>query len=159
MKQLSERLTKLLISQPESGMGYWITTVVLRNGKSYPQTIIDSGFVIRVRGFDSVPFDVGDIADIKVTHDHWDWKREPVEPSFPYELEGYNFIGRGPGNNGWSTAPSLSYRCVKCGDVMHANRLASFHCQCKSMHLDSDYGRFGSALGDQNILVYEKKAS
>ena len=54
-------------------MGYWVATVKLRDGTSYPQVVIDSGCVTRVRGFDSVPFDPADIVDIEVTHDKWDW--------------------------------------------------------------------------------------
>jgi hypothetical protein len=79
-----------------------------------------------------------------------------MEPEFPYELDGYKFVGRGPGKSGWSTSPDLIYRCVKCGDWMRANGSEYFHCKCGAMSLDVDYGRFGSSLGDKNILTYEK---
>jgi hypothetical protein len=31
-----------------------------------------------------------------------------------------------------------------------------FNCECGAMHLDIDFGRFGSKYGDNNILVYQK---
>lgn len=31
-----------------------------------------------------------------------------------------------------------------------------FNCDCGSMHLDIDAGRFGSWHGDENIIVYRK---
>jgi hypothetical protein len=80
---------------------------------------------------------------------------EQLEPAFPYELDGYRFVGRGPGATGWSRSPALAYRCVQCGDVMPADHADYFDCRCGAMSLDFGYSRFGSRLGDHNILVYE----
>jgi hypothetical protein len=73
MKPLPKQWAPVLLKQGETGMGYQVATVRLRDGASYPQVVIDSGFVTRVRGFASVPFDPADIVDIQVTHDKWDW--------------------------------------------------------------------------------------
>ena len=54
-------------------MGHYVATVRLRDGSSYPQVVIQGGFVTRVRGFDAIPFDPADIVDIEITHDKWDW--------------------------------------------------------------------------------------
>ena len=83
----------------------------------------------------------------------------PIEPEFSYDLNGYGYVGRGPGPGGagWTRSPSVAYRCVKCGDVMPADSSDFFACSCGAMRLDIDSGRFGSRLGDENILVYEKR--
>jgi hypothetical protein len=82
-----------------------------------------------------------------------------IEPEFSYDRSGYDYIGRGPGGggSGWSRSPSVAYRCVKCGDVMRADCADFFACACGAMRLDIDSGRFGSRLGDENILVYKKR--
>jgi len=41
---------------PESGMGYTVVRVTLRDGRVFPQAVIDSGYLTRVRGSLSVPF-------------------------------------------------------------------------------------------------------
>jgi hypothetical protein len=61
----------------ETGMGYTVVTVTLHDGKKFEQTIIDSGYVTRVRGLPNIPFTENDIADITATHDKWDWKAMP----------------------------------------------------------------------------------
>jgi len=82
---------------------------------------------------------------------------DQIEPSFSYELDDYDYIGRGPGSTGWSRSSVLAYRCVKCGTVMPADYDDYFNCECGAMHLDIGYCRFGSKFGDNNILVYEKR--
>jgi len=79
-----------------------------------------------------------------------------MEPTFPYELAGYRYLGRGPDATGWSRSSARAYRCVRCGDVMPGDHADYFECRCGAMALDYGYSRFGSDLGDQNILVYEK---
>jgi hypothetical protein len=82
--------------------------------------------------------------------------KKNIEPKFDHQLKGYRYLGRGPSESWWSRSSKLIYRCVECGDVMKADHNDYFNCSCGSLHLDIDYGRFGSDLGDNNILVYEK---
>jgi hypothetical protein len=63
----------------ETGMGYSIVTIILKDGRTFPQTIIDSGYLRCIRGLPHVPFKEGDIASIKLTNNKWDWKKEPIE--------------------------------------------------------------------------------
>ncbi len=81
-----------------------------------------------------------------------------IEPDFSLAIEGYTFVGRGPGfgstSGGWSSSRQLLYRCAKCGSTMTADQNNDFRCYCGAVSLDSDAGRFGSTLGDHNILVY-----
>lgn len=84
---------------------------------------------------------------------------EPIEPTSGLPVAGYEFLGRGPraaGSGGWARSGDLAYRCAKCGTMMRADRDDYFDCECGAMHLDADAGRFGSRLGDQNILVYRR---
>jgi hypothetical protein len=61
---------------PETGMGYTVATIRLKDGRVFERAVIDSGCMSRIRGRGDIPFHECDIAAIKVTHDKWDW-REP----------------------------------------------------------------------------------
>jgi hypothetical protein len=76
MLQLSDKWGPRLVSQPETGMGYHVATILLRSGRRYEQALIESGVVTRIRGLTEIPFKDEDIADIVVTHDKWDFARE-----------------------------------------------------------------------------------
>ena len=70
-KSVSDKWADYLINQPETGMGYWVVSVTLKDGRSYDRVVINGGLVTQVYGEDKVPFDPDDIVDIKVTHDKW----------------------------------------------------------------------------------------
>jgi hypothetical protein len=61
----------------ETGMGYTIVSVTLRDGRRCDQVLIDSGYVSRVRGLADIPFSATDIAGIAPDHRKWDWKETP----------------------------------------------------------------------------------
>lgn len=82
-----------------------------------------------------------------------------LEPQSGLLVEGHDLLGRGPraaGSSGWSRDPQLAYRCARCGSMMPADHASNYACECGAMYLDVDAGRFGSRLGDENVLVYEK---
>jgi len=83
-----------------------------------------------------------------------------VEPNFNTSVEGFYFLVRGPDATGripgWQCKHRIFFRCAKCGAMMNSTVNEYFSCDCGSMYLDVDGGRFGSNLGDMNILVYEK---
>jgi hypothetical protein len=61
---------------PETGMGY---TECHADRRSAIRSSL-SGFRLsksRVRGLSDVPFSENDIAEIKATHDEWDWAEKP----------------------------------------------------------------------------------
>ncbi len=60
-----------LRSQPETGMGYWVTRIKLRDGREFPRVAIVDGHVAEVFGYAQIPFDAGDIVELTVTHDRW----------------------------------------------------------------------------------------
>ena len=57
--------------QPETGMGYWITTAYLSDGRIFKQVLVEAGYVTRVRGQLGVPFDEADVDRFVVSHDRW----------------------------------------------------------------------------------------
>lgn len=77
MFSLSQTWIEYLRSQPETGMGYQVVTIKIKQGETFPQVVVDSGHVARIRGLREIPFTGEDIEEITVTHDKWDWKNEP----------------------------------------------------------------------------------
>ena len=73
-------------------------------------------------------------------------------------VPGFAFVRRGPSASGWKRSADLLYVCDACGSAMPANCSDYFACQCRTMHLDVDAGRFGADLGDHAILTYRKLA-
>ena len=65
-----------LAAQPETGMGYQVATVVLKDGTRWEQVVIESGVITLVRGQVTIPFAANDIADIVVTHAKWNFNAE-----------------------------------------------------------------------------------
>ena len=73
MLTLSEAWYGRLLKMPETGMTYTIATVVLKDGREFPQAVICEGCISRIRGHSSVPFTEEEIAEIVPTHDKWDF--------------------------------------------------------------------------------------
>jgi hypothetical protein len=76
MLKLSRKWIEHLRSQPETGMGYQVVAVTLNDGRVFPQAVVDSGYLARIRGLKQIPFTDDAIAEINVTHEKWDWKNE-----------------------------------------------------------------------------------
>jgi len=77
MLRLTEkRFADFFRGKSETGMGYWVVTVYLKDGRKYPQVIVDSGFITKVRHHKRIPFEEKDIDHFEVTHDKWDWQSE-----------------------------------------------------------------------------------
>jgi hypothetical protein len=63
----------------ETGMGYHVISVTLKNGKHFEQVLTSEGCVIQVRGHRDVPFSPEEVAVVDVNHKRWNF-REPVRP-------------------------------------------------------------------------------
>jgi len=74
MIALSDRWGTLLRDQPETGMGYWVVSVVLRDGRRFDRAVIVGGILTQVYGLSDIPFTEADIADLIVTHDKWNFQ-------------------------------------------------------------------------------------
>jgi len=69
--ELSEKWVGYLINKPETGMGYQVCTILLKDGREYKQAIIDSGVITSIKNIEGIPFEEDQIEDIIVTHDKW----------------------------------------------------------------------------------------
>jgi hypothetical protein len=69
----------LLKHHRETGMGYHVISVTLKNGKHFEQVLTSEGCVIQVRGHRDVPFSPEDVAAVDVNHKRWNF-REAVRP-------------------------------------------------------------------------------
>jgi len=58
-------------------MGYVVVSVTLKDGRRYPQVLIDSGHLSRVRGLPHIPVVEDDIAEINQTDAKWNWDETP----------------------------------------------------------------------------------
>lgn len=73
MIALPDRWAPALVSQPETGMGYQIASIVLKDGRRFDRVVIVEGIIAQIRGFTEIPFRGDDIAEVIVTHDKWDF--------------------------------------------------------------------------------------
>lgn len=77
-KKLSQKWIDYLNNQPESGMGYQIAIVTLKNGKIFDDVvIIQSTLIIEIKGYNEIPFESDDISEIKVSPSKKYWNKEP----------------------------------------------------------------------------------
>jgi hypothetical protein len=60
----------------ETGMGYQIVSVTLKNGKHFDQVVTSEGYVIQVRGHKDVPFTSDDVASVDVNHKRWNFREQ-----------------------------------------------------------------------------------
>jgi hypothetical protein len=62
MYALTERrFAEFFKPQPETGMGYWVVTAVLKDGRRYDQVLVNSGYLKRVKNRRDIPFTEYDI--------------------------------------------------------------------------------------------------
>ena len=66
---LGARWAKTLASQPETGMGYQIATILLKDGRKFDRVMIVEGRITSIANSEDIPFSEEQIAQIIVTHD------------------------------------------------------------------------------------------
>jgi hypothetical protein len=69
MLVLGEKWLEALAQERETGMGYQVVTIFLRDGRRYEGVVVVDGKISKVAGSTSLPFVEGDISSIAVTHD------------------------------------------------------------------------------------------
>jgi hypothetical protein len=58
----------------ETGIGYQIVSVKLKDGRSFEQGVTSEGCIIQVRGYKDVPFAPDEIASVNVNHRPWNFR-------------------------------------------------------------------------------------
>ena len=60
--------------EEETGLGYQIVSVVLKDGTRFEQAVASEG-CIAVRGFTEVPFEISEVATVTVNHRRWNFRK------------------------------------------------------------------------------------
>jgi hypothetical protein len=63
-----------LKQQKETGLGYQVVSVQLKDGRSFDQVVASEGCIITVRGHTEVPFRLDEVAVVKVNHKSWNFR-------------------------------------------------------------------------------------
>ena len=71
IRLIEKRFADYFRYQSGTGMGYWIVTAHLKDGRVFKQVMVDSGYLAKVRGYQDIPFLEGDVDHFVVTHDKW----------------------------------------------------------------------------------------
>lgn len=58
----------------ETGIGYQIVSVELKDGRYFDQAVVSEGCIIEVRGYREIPFSVDEVATISVNHHRWNFR-------------------------------------------------------------------------------------
>lgn len=58
----------------ETGIGYLVVSVELRDGRCFEQVLASEGCIIEVRGHKEIPFGSQDLASVRVNHKRWNFR-------------------------------------------------------------------------------------
>ena len=68
------RFVDQLKQEGETGIGYQVVSVELKDSRCFDQVATSEGHVIEVRGHKQIPFASEDIASMKVNHKRWNFR-------------------------------------------------------------------------------------
>ena len=68
MLALSNKWAPILVSHPETGMGYQIASVFLMDGRKFDHVSIVGGFITKIGNSADIPFKEEEIEKIVVNH-------------------------------------------------------------------------------------------
>jgi hypothetical protein len=72
--QIPAGLVDPLERDTETGIGYQVVSVELKDGRSFDQVSTSEGCIIEVRGYKEIPFAADDIASVRVNHKRWNFR-------------------------------------------------------------------------------------
>jgi len=72
---IPSELAEHLKRQRETGMGYQVVSVTLKDGKHFDQVVASEGYIIQVRGHKDVPFCTEEVAAVDVNHKRWNFRQ------------------------------------------------------------------------------------
>lgn len=58
----------------ETGIGYQVVSVELKDGRSFDQVVASEGCIIEVRRYKEIPFAPDDVASVSVNHKRWNFR-------------------------------------------------------------------------------------
>ena len=58
----------------ETGIGYQVVSVRLKDERIFEQVVISEGCIIEVRGHKEIPFTPDEVVSVSLTHKHWNFR-------------------------------------------------------------------------------------
>ena len=58
----------------ETGIGYQIVAVQLKDGRCFEQVVVSECCIIEVRGYAEIPFAPVDVASVSINHKRWNFR-------------------------------------------------------------------------------------
>jgi hypothetical protein len=58
----------------ETGIGYHIISVELKDGRAFDQVVVSEGCIIEVRGHKEISFSPDDVLSISINQEHWNFR-------------------------------------------------------------------------------------
>jgi len=58
----------------ETGIGYKVVSVELKDGRTFDQVVTSECCIIEVRGYKEIPFAAEDVALVSVNHKRWNFR-------------------------------------------------------------------------------------
>jgi hypothetical protein len=58
----------------ETGIGYQVVSVALKDGRCFDQVATNEGYIVEVRGYREIPFATNDVASVAVNHKRWNFR-------------------------------------------------------------------------------------
>jgi hypothetical protein len=58
----------------ETGIGYQIVSVELKDGRCFDQVVVSECCIIEVRGYAEIPFAPHDVASVHINHKFWNFR-------------------------------------------------------------------------------------
>jgi hypothetical protein len=71
---IPSRFADHLKGAKETGIGYQVVSVELKDGRSFDQVVTSEGCIIEVRGYTEIPFAADDVASVSLNHKHWNFR-------------------------------------------------------------------------------------
>ena len=71
---IPSRFLDQLKRSAETGCGYQVVSVVLKDGRSFNQVATSEGCIIEVRGYNEIPFSPDDVESVSVNHKDWNFR-------------------------------------------------------------------------------------
>ena len=76
MLALSSKCARELAGEPETGMGYQVVSVILKDGRRFDRVLVVGGYITKIKDIEGLPFTDEQIDTIVVTHDKWNFDAE-----------------------------------------------------------------------------------
>ena len=61
--------------EKETGFGYQVVSVQLKDGRNFEQVAVSEGCIIAVRDHSEVPFRFDEVATVTVNHKRWNFRK------------------------------------------------------------------------------------